>query len=530
MNWKEAIRALLSGVLLAISFAPWGPVIAHGQWAILAWIAWLPLLDCLLPINPQQRCEHPFRLGFLMGLAFWLGTVFWLGHVSIAGMTALVFYLSIFIGAWSAAMSRVHARWPAVTGPVHVLIAFFGASAWVALEWLRGCVLSGFPWNFAAATQHQNLVLIQIAELTGSYGVSFVLIFFNLSLWLTWRRLKTERFSARNWRYEFSLAILLVAFCLMFGMRRLLAERKNEGAALSLKLALIQPDVAQEVKYEAVSFSEQKDRLRQLTLAAAATKPDLIIWPETALVMGPTFNPESRLWLETLVNTTKIPILFGTLDAAPPSMGGNAMTDTMEYFNAAMLMGMNGELATPYHKMHLVPFGEFVPFEKWLPWMRFLTPIQGSFGHGQDTLCFDFKGARLGPLICFEDTFPWLARNLSRNGADILVNLTNDAWFKDSPGAAMHMANAVFRAIENRRPLVRCANSGVTCVIDPMGRIQQHKPFIQGFLLIKVTFQRNVRNTFYSQYGDWFAFLCGLVSGMTLLICLWRRPLPECST
>ena len=162
-----------------------------------------------------------------MGLVFWVGTIFWLAHVTWIGVAALAVYLSLYPAVWAWGMARLGERWPTATGPVHLLLALAGASAWVTLEWLRGWMLGGFPWNFAAVSQYQNLALIQIAEWTGVYGVSFVLIFFNLSLWLTWRRLKIERFSTKAWRYEFSIAILLVAFCLMTGMRRLLAESRR---------------------------------------------------------------------------------------------------------------------------------------------------------------------------------------------------------------------------------------------------------------------------------------------------------------
>jgi len=521
MNFKEAIRALLSGVLLVIALGPWKPVTSDKPLAILAWIAWMPILGCLLPIDSKNPCRRPFQTGWIMGLVFWFGTLFWLVHVTVAGMIALAVYLALYFSAWTFFVAWLHGRWSAATGPAHIGLALAGASAWVSLEWLRGRMLGGFPWNFAAVTQHRNLVLIQIAEWTGVYGVSFVLVFFNIALWLTWRRLRIEKFSARSWRYEFSLAILLVALCLMVGMRRLLAEQKNGDGKSFLRIALIQPAVPQEVKYEAISFSEQQDRLRHLTLAAAAAKPDLIIWPETALVNGPNHDQESHFWLQTLIREVKTPILLGTLDAPPWFLERDKRSRPRWLCNAAMLVDVNGNWETPYHKLHLVPFGEYVPFERWLPWMRYLTPIQGSFESGKKTVCFDFKGMRLGPLICFEDTFPHLARNLNRAGADVLINLTNDAWFKDSPGAAMHLANAVFRTIENRRPLARCTNHGVTCIVDSMGRIQPQqilKPFAKGFLITEIAWHGREPATFYGRHGDWFAFGCGLSSVATLLI------------
>lgn len=509
---------------MAASMVPW-------NYSNLAWIAWIPLLRRLLPVAPAESCAQPFRLGFVTGLVFWLLTIHWLTHVTVIGMLAVAAYLALYTGVWAVFMVRIRERWPAAKGWIHLWVACLGASAWVGLEWLRGWLLGGFPWNFVAVSQHRNLGLIQICEWTGVYGVSFVVIFVNHAFWLTWRRLRIERFSARSWRYELSAAILLVAICLFIGMRHLLkfhaASARAPDRVMTCRLAMIQPNIPQAVKYEPLSRAEQRRRLEDLTKLAAAIRPDLVIWPETALVDVPAHDVGSRLWLEGVARRTGVPILFGTLDAEVVVDEKTSRRAATKYFNAATAIDLDGRLAPPYHKLHLVPFGEYVPFERWLPWLRWLTPISTGFDPGKGPVLFDCKGLKLGPLICFEDTFPHLARAMCESGADILVNLTNDAWFKESPAAAMHAASAVFRAIETRRPLVRCSNSGVTLAISAAGEIvppvasvsvdesgrfvSPLAPFHQGFVVCAVEGFRNPPQTFFTRHGGWFPAVCWVI-------------------
>ena len=525
----------------ALSFSSWASAIISGAgmaasmarpgWAILAWAAWIPLLRQLLPVSPEESCAHPFRLGFATGLVFWLLTIHWLVHVTVIGMVAMSLYLALYMGTWAFFMTRIRARWRQPKGWIHLGVACLGASAWVGLEWMRGWMLGGFPWNFAAVSQHRNLGLIQICEWTGVYGVSFVVLFVNHAFWLTWRRLWIERFSARSWRYELSAAILLVAFCLFVGMRHLLRSHAEMAGgarrAVILKLALIQPDIPQEVKYEPLSQEEQRRRLEELTGLASALKPDWVIWPETAVVAGPTYNLDSRYWLESLVRRMGVPIFFGTVDADVANHEGTSRRSEVKYFNAAVSIDEKGQLGTPYHKLHLVPFGEYVPFDRWMPWLRWLTPISTGFHTGAGPVLFDCKGVKMGPLICFEDTFPHLSGAMSKNGADVLINLTNDAWFKESMEARLHAANAVFRAIETRRPLVRCTNSGLTLVISASGEIIQPlssvgvgphgvlasplPAFCEGFAICMVKCFPDAPQTFFTRYGDWFPVGCWII-------------------
>ncbi|MDD2711134.1 MAG: apolipoprotein N-acyltransferase [Verrucomicrobiae bacterium] len=518
-GWRQTQRdwllPILSGWLMILSFSPWEPFQGSHQFSFVAWFAWVPWCSLLLPQNPDACCRNPFRSGYLAGLFFWLGTIYWIHHTTIPGMLMLAAFLSLYFGLWGLIMARFHLRWQKISGGQHILLATLGAASWVALEWGKGWILGGFPWNDAGTTQYRNLALIQIAQWTGKFWISFLVVFFNLSLWLTWRRLRHQNFSLRSWRYEFSLAVLLVTGTLVAGMRMLLAAPREQSGGIPLKVALIQPNIPQDIKYEVYSRAEQESCLEQLTMNAALLKPDLIMWPETALVTGPNLDPRRGLWMLDLVKRVQTPILFGAMDA---DAGGDADSKPQQnYYNTALLATRDLELAPGYHKMHLVPFGEYVPFERWMPWLRWLTPIEGSFTPGEVPVWFTIKGIKIGPLICFEDTFPGLSRTMVKGGADLLVNLTNDAWFLDSPGASLHAANAVLRAVENRRPLIRCTNSGYTCIIGSRGEIHcVEDPATRGFRLASVNAPAGQPLTFYTRFGDWFAFLCAATAGLGL--------------
>jgi len=498
-NFRVYLLTALSGILLVFSFVPW-------NFSSLSWIALIPLLIILLPFDAAKNCRTPFRYGYVTGLIFWFGTVYWLYHVTIPGMIGMGLYMGLYLGVWAWFIVRIRERWSKPTGISHCLIAFFGAVSWVGLEWIRGWMLGGFPWNNFGVSQYQNLAIIQISAWTGVYGISFIIVFFNITLWLTWRRLVQERFSFRSWRYEFSVALFLVFFTMFIGLKILWKSHDKTGTTLSL--GFVQPDIPQAVKYEPMSRSHQQDRFRNLTMLLTIRKPDLILWPETAVVDGPSYHLQSKYWLQGVVNEVKVPILFGTLDSSEDDKK-SADGKHIRYYNAAMMINIDGTFGPVYRKLHLVPFGEYIPFEKWLPWMRWLTPIPGSFFPGDAPVLFDFKGLKLGTVICFEDTLPKLTNQIVRNGADVLVNLSNDAWFKTSCEPDMHAVNAIFRAVETNRPLIRCTNHGLTTIVAPTGQILfQGELFKQGAYLASVTCRPGGPITFYTKHGDWFAILC----------------------
>jgi apolipoprotein N-acyltransferase len=264
------------------------------------------------------------------------------------------------------------------------------------------------------------------------------------------------------------------------------------------------------------------ERYQSLTETAMMTQVDLIIWPETATPEALRYDPESFTLVTNLAVKANAHLLTGTIDVTPYS------TNRPEAFNGAILIRPDRSLGGIYHKIHLVPFGEYVPLRKIVPFFKWLTPITDSFERGEEFTLFHVKELRFGVVICFEDTVPKVYRRFIQRGADFMVNLTNDAWFKDSPAAEMHLANAVFRCAETRRPLVRCTNNGVTCIVDEFGFVNpatRLTSFTQGILICDLAVPRASGLTFYAAHGDWVVGLTAIVTGLALFLNWWRTRL-----
>ncbi|MBM3859179.1 MAG: apolipoprotein N-acyltransferase [Verrucomicrobia bacterium] len=495
----------VSGLLLALAYPPFNR-------AECAWIALVPLLFAL-----ERSDRWPaFRRGWLAGLVFFGMTVWWTIHVTVAGTVGLIAALAMYFGVaamiFSLAASRLAARDSALR---NLLLAVVGTAWWVTLEWVRGKIIfGGFGWNGLGVSQHQTLPIIQIASVTGVYGVSALVCFVNFAIFFTIRRfvhLRSNDEPARRLSWELYAAVALVCVTFVNGLKLL---RGDDDAVPGLRVALIQGNIPQQVKFDPTEKPMIEERYRALTEKAALLKPDLVIWPETATPGALRYDLESYRLVSNLVALANAPLLTGTMDVVGS-----------DWFNAAALVHPDGKIAGLYHKIHLVAFGEYVPLRKILPVMKWLTPIDGSFERGNTVSLLALGATRFGAVICFEDTLPDLYRQFVRRGADFMVNLTNDAWFKESPAAEMHLANAVFRAVETRRPLVRCTNNGVTCVVDEFGYIKPERRLPahqEGLLVCTVPLVSSNAHTFYVQHGDWFVAACALISSLACGWMVWR--------
>ena len=491
--------AALSGILLTLSFPGW-------NLDFLAWLCLMPLIYGILRFP-----ESAFQQGFVTGIVFFWSTAYWLWHVTVAGWLSLGTYLALYVACWTWSMARFRKMFPENSGMHHLRLALFGAASWTALEWLRGDLLSGFPWNQLGVSQFRNLSIIQISEITGVYGVSFVIVFFNTALFCGIRRMVLEKFSMARWRYEITASLFLLVVVMVWGMRSYLAQSKTLPAE-TIHVALIQLNVPQTLKWDNEADKRARQDLKHLTLDAAVLEPDLIVWPETALTTGPGFDGASANLVQELVEKGKTPLVIGTLERDP--------FEPRLYYNAALFMSPESGDSQIYRKRHLVPFGEFVPLERTFPVLKKLTPIGENFGTGKGAQLVQDRRRpiRIGMLICFEDIFSEVARESAQAGANVLINITNDGWFKESHQQTQHAANAVFRAVENRVPLVRCCNNGYTCVIDPTGKIStsledaEHNIYIQGMIVAKVNLYDRPQ-AFYTRYGDVFAMLCLVLTG-----------------
>lgn len=448
----------------------------------------------------------------------WTALLWWLRHVTWAGLFLLGPIIGVWVGGWYLAvwwtMPRLADR------PVLLrIVGLFGlAGGWIILEWLRTWFLGGFPWLPLAASQWQRTALLQIAAFTGAYGVSFILIFFNLgfatSAWKLYT--STERGLLRR-SPEFSVALLVLGFGTMLPM----TEAFNRGP-FSRKLAdvaLVQPYIPQEVKWDPARGPSILDTLEKATLVAAVSEPDFILWPEATTPWAVRGDARVREWIESLDVRARAPLVFGSIAIENRGRPDEA------WYNGVFVVAPDLGLQTAYYaKRHLVPFGEYVPLRPLLGWLSKFVPIGDDFSRGlaAGPLLVPMRRGSLavGPLICYEDIFPALARADVRNGADFLFVATNSAWYGEGGAAYQHAAHSVLRAVETRRPVLRCGNGGWSGWIDEFGVIRgvltddRGSIYYRGVKTLPV--KRDARwigrPSFYVEHGDWFVAACaGLV-------------------
>jgi apolipoprotein N-acyltransferase len=497
-----------SGLLLASAFPPFN----LGQ---NAWFALVPLLFAAEQVSPLES----FRRGYLAGIVFFGATVWWTIHVTMIGMVALVLFLGLYFGAAACWFNRLRRDTQEDSILHNLLFMFLGAAGWVTLEWIRGQVpLGGFGWNNLGVSQWRMPPLFQFASYTGVYGVSAMLFVVNAGIFVTVRRFWRQIGKAaphRRLSWEFYVAMTMVCLALVTGIRQI-RDVRAMPATKTLRLALVQGNIPQDLKFDPAQAAMILDRYGTLTEMAALKTVDLIIWPETATPDAIRYDQASFDLATNMARRATAGLLTGTIDVTE-----NAKP--LEAFNAAVLVSPEGKLREMYRKIHLVPFGEYVPLRKIFPFMKWLTPIQESFERGREYTVFEVQGSRFGTVICFEDTLPELYRGFVRRGVDFMVNVTNDAWFKNSPAAQMHLANALIRTVESRRPLVRSTNNGVTCIVDECGFIRSEmQPFVEGYLTTEIAFRDDASLTFYTLYGNAFVYLCVLATGTAVWI-LWRK-------
>ena len=500
--------ACASGILLALAYPR--PGISG-----LAWVALVPLLAATLP---ARSCPRPWRLGFLAGLFWAVPNLAWLRYVTVPGWLTLAAYVAVYPALWAAAAARWADDRAGEGSPIRdVGAALLAAAWWVGLEYVRAHLFTGFPWNFLGTSQYREIAVIQVARIGGVYAVSFLVAFLNVALVLSARRWFRQRGGRRQLmpHLSFVAALLLVALAVGYGIRVAVAE--GRGPTRSAAVALVQGNIPQQQKWDEAFGRFILDRYESLTRQAAAAGADLIVWPESSTPDDVRYDLASFAAVTRLVDDTGVPLLVGS--------GDFRVEDGKDVFTNTAFLFMRGDQPgairyTSYDKIHLVPFGEYVPLDN-LGVTRLLTPIAGSFRPGSEVTVFDLgDGAAFSTLICFEDVFSELAREGVRRGARFLVNITNDAWYKRSSGAFQHAANAVFRAVETGAPLVRAANTGVTCFIDRFGRVERvlegAEPgdiWVNGFLSGRVEWPVEPRLTFYTRYGD-VGPLLGLVAGI----------------
>ncbi len=492
----SSVLCLISAGLLILAFPK----------ADLCFLAWFGLVPLMLSLD-GKRPWAAFRRGYLCGFLFFAGTLYWFfnitrwfSYVAALGVLLLLLYLALYFGAFALSYSFFSRR-----KPLFKLVLL--PSAWVVLECLRAHLFSGFDWASLGQSQYKNLLMIQIADITGVFGVSFLVVMVNV----LFKEFIAAYFIREAPEDQKALAVLTwvtaitVAIVLGYGTRHL-SERR---LAPRISVAVIQPNISQEMKWQESAKMIIIAKQIALTKKAAEHEPDLIIWPETSY---PDYLWDERqlfTQVQAFVRRIKIPLLLGSV-----------IKEDEDYYNTAILLSEDADIVEIYRKVHLVPFGEFIPLRRFLPLLSDVLNI-GDFTRGEKRTVFPFSsgnksGGLFSVLICFEDTVARLSRGFVREGAQVLVNMTNDAWFGDTKAPFMHLQSAVFRTIENRRALVRAANTGVSCFIDQWGRTvncvegqragKEKKTYISGYAIGEVAFSE--KETFYTKFGDVFAIFC----------------------
>jgi apolipoprotein N-acyltransferase len=547
------LAAIGAGLLLATAFTK--PGIAGS-----AWIAPALMLACARVKNGDDS----FRIGCVAGLSFWLASLYWLLHMPVAGLPilgwiALSAYLALYpaiwvwlVNGWGERSREPRAEdesgSPGVS-PRHSWIqrtvwSLAGAAVWVALEMVRARLFGGFPWNFLGASQYQMIPLIQIASVTGVYGVSFLVVWVSLSLYSAARMIFQRPAMRLVWQAEIFLPLTVVILLFAFNFAQMGVD---SPAAPTLRVTLIQPSVPQTMIWDKNENTNRFRQLLQLSENALINKTGLLIWPESAV---PQFDDESYIAITNLIRAHRVWLILNADDVVPHTNATNKFDN--DDFNAAFLLDPDGWFAGIYHKQKLVIFGEYIPLVRWLPFVKWFTPITGSFAAGTEPVQFEMErrtpirldlntnspqadleiGAparvAISPLICYEDMFPQLGRRAVRDDTGFLVNLTNDGWFGQSAEQWQHMAGAVFRAVENGVPLVRCCNNGVTCWIDATGRVREifrdnnGSVYGMGTLTIDLPLEKHAP-TFYNRHGDWFGWVCVGIAAIVLASKRLRR-------
>jgi len=501
---RPGLLAISSGVMVALSFP-------NSGLSFLAWIALIPLLTALEGTDLRTS----FRLGFTCGLTAYAGILYWIniviteyGHLpwaaSIPLYLTLVAWLGLFYG-----LATLVAR---AGEQVGIKSAFSLPVAWVAGDLLRSFLMTGSPWAMLGHSQYRTLPLIQIADICGVFGLTFLIVLANVVLY---RALRAVSGAGVPYPVKSALVLLILLIATLFyGFNRL-----NGGESASqapLRIALIQGNIPQDVKWSP-AFQDKSIAIHErLTREAALNGVDLVVWPESAIPFFFQDEPRQAERIRNLARELSTSMLVGS--PAHELRNGKRV-----FLNSAFMISPAGEVTGRSDKIHLVPFGEYVPLGRFFPFVSKLVVGIGDFSPGERAIPLQAGQTRIGTLICAEVVFPELGRAYVNNGARILANITNDAWFGRTSAPYQHLSIASFRAVETRTPLVRAANTGVTAIVDQNGHINTMTGlFTEGFRIGEV--RPGSGNSIYLKIGDAAAWLCVfLTAGIVGLTWFKRR-------
>jgi apolipoprotein N-acyltransferase len=506
--WAVCVGAL-TAVLTVLTFPPYNsPELAYA-FAVPA-IFWA-----------YRRPRFRWYTGTLFAAqaVAWTALLWWLHPVTWVGLFLIGPIVGAWVGVWYLAAWWIMPRMLGRPTATRILAMIALAGAWVVIEWTRTWLLTGFPWLPLAASQWQRTSVLQIAAFTGAGGVSFVLIAVNIGFASVAHSLFHDR--QTGWRLrrpEFLFALFLLMVCVSVQVQ--VTFNRWRFAAPLAHVAFVQPDIPQEAKWDPARGESIYQTLEKGTLVAGASAPDFILWPEASMPWAVRGDDQVRARIESLVARAGVPLILGSIVIENRDQPGES------WKNGILVVTPDRGLEAAYYaKRHLVPFGEYVPLRFLFGWLNKFVPIGDDFSRGYLAVPLPVNVRResfaVGPLICFEDIFPALARADVREGADFLFVATNDAWYGEAGAAYQHAAHSVLRAVETRRPVLRCGNAGWSGWIDEFGVIrgvmadERGSVYLRGVKSLPV--RRDIRwigrRSFYVEHGDWFVVVCaGLVA------------------
>ncbi len=501
---SDGVAAIASSILLILSFPN------SGYWP-LAWVGLVPLIVAIA-LRPSPR--RSFFLGWLTGAVFFYGSCYWLTYSMIhyGGIPRWAAYLvlapvPVFVGLFPGAFALVLARAIRAWGTSAL---FFAPLIWSALEWGR-LALTGQLWNAIGYSQAYQPILIQPARWGGVYAIGFMIV--SISSAVAFLVLK------RNARSLLVTGLVFLSVTLVMIASQSSSPESSLSAPEAVVVAL-QPNVPMDI----VKSNEEMQVLieRHVSMSETVLKqlpndgtPRLAIWPESPMNFAYGNDSQLRELLVRFATANQTAVLFNSQEAAPND----------GIYNSAVMVNQQGGLIAQYDKIRLLPFGEYVPLPRWMPGASMVGTIVGDFTPGTKYTLMKVGDVRAGVFICIESAYPSIARSFTRDGADVLINISNDGYLGPTAVMRQHLANVVFRAVENGRPILRVTNSGITAYITPGGEVTDAT---EGFQTAVRTWKigRNERaNTFYSRRGDLFVAFSVVISVLVFAATFWRPKL-----
>jgi apolipoprotein N-acyltransferase len=501
---NEIILAVISGLFFFLSFPK------HG-FGPMAWFALMPLF---FAVQKSQSAKRALVLGFITGIVGYVGIVYWITYVVVNYgylplylgmiiMLLLVCYLSIYIALFSAGVYFLRSK---------NYFCLVVPALWVSLEYLKSYLFTGFPWENLGYSQYLNAYFIQFADIFGIFGLSFIIVAVNAVIFtLLVKRTKSAFLSALT-------LFLILSSVYIYGYFRIENVRKSMNDAPGMEVSLIQGNIDQSIKWDELSQSKIINTYLDLSIQNSPQVGGLIVWPETALPFNYQQDSFMREQVNNLPKETKSWFLFGAVNFIRSKQGTS-------FLNSAYLLSPEGAIEGRYDKVHLVPYGEYVPMRTFFPFIKKLTEGIADFSSGETYQPLFMEDKKLGVLICYEGILPHAARIYKNRSADLLVNITNDAWFGPTSAPYQHFSMALFRAVETRLYMIRAANTGISGIVDPTGRIvSQTHIFEADALRGNVKFTKI--ETFYARHGDIFVVICFIIC-VIFIILNWRRRFVE---